>query len=170
LLCHEKLSHEPATETAMTSNGTDSELKLRIQAEMKDALRAKNKQRLGALRLAFSEIRKVEIDERTDLDDARVIQILDKMTKQRRDAQSQYEKAERQELADQEKFEIEVLAEFLPQQLDDGEIDDLIIAAISETGADSMREMGKIMAIIKPKVQGKADMGEISQKVKARLS
>ncbi len=154
----------------MTSNGTDSELKLRIQAEMKDALRAKNKQRLGALRLAFSEIRKVEIDERTDLDDARVIQILDKMTKQRRDAQSQYEKAERQELADQEKFEIEVLAEFLPQQLDDGEIDDLIIAAISETGADSMREMGKIMAIIKPKVQGKADMGEISQKVKARLS
>lgn len=154
----------------MSTAETNSELKTRIQTEMKDALRAKNKQRLGTLRLAFSEIRKVEIDERIDVDDDRVIGILDKMIKQRRDSQSQYEKAQRQELADQERFEIEVLTEFLPQQLDVGEIDNLIEEAIAQTGAASMQEMGKVMGIIRPKAQGRVDMSVISQKVKARLS
>lgn len=154
----------------MTTAETTSELKTRIQTQMKDALRAKNKQRLGTLRLAFSEIRKVEIDERIDVDDDRVILILDKMIKQRRDSQSQYEKAQRQELADQERFEIEVLTEFLPQQLDAAEIDNLIEEAIAQTGAASMREMGKVMGIIRPRVQGRVDMSVISQMVKARLS
>jgi len=149
---------------------TTSELKTRIQAEMKDALRAKSKQRLGALRLAFSEIRKVEIDERIEVDDDRIILILDKMTKQRRDSLAQYEKAERQELADQERFEIELLAEFLPTQLDEGEIDALIEQVISETGATSMQEMGQVIGIIRPQVQGRVDMSKISQKVKSRLS
>lgn len=154
----------------MTASEPTSELKSRIQSEMKDALRAGNKQRLGTLRLAFSELRKVEIDEKMSADDDRVILILDKMIKQRKDSLAQYEKAERQELADQESFEIQVLTEFLPQQLDDSEIDKLIEAAISETGATSMQEMGKVIGMIRPMVQGRADMSVISQKVKARLS
>lgn len=154
----------------MTASEPTSELKSRIQSEMKDALRAGNKQRLGTLRLAFSELRKVEIDEKMSADDDRVILILDKMIRQRKDSLAQYEKAERQELADQESFEIQVLTEFLPQQLDDSEIDKLIEAAISETGATSMQEMGKVIGMIRPKVQGRADMSVISQKVKARLS
>lgn len=154
----------------MTASEPTSELKSRIQSEMKDALRAGNKQRLGTLRLAFSELRKVEIDEKMSADDDRVILILDKMIKQRKDSLAQYEKAERQELADQESFEIQVLTEFLPRQLDDSEIDKLIEAAISETGATSMQEMGKVIGMIRPKVQGRADMSVISQKVKARLS
>jgi uncharacterized protein YqeY len=153
-----------------TNSGIPSELKTRIQSEMKDALRAGAKQRLGTLRLAFADIRKVEIDERIEVDDDRVILILDKMTKQRRDSLAQYEKAQRQDLADQERFEIEVLAEFLPQQLDDGEIDSLIAEVISQTGATSMQEMGKVMGIIRPRAQGKADLGVISRKVKERLS
>lgn len=154
----------------MTASEPTSELKSRIQSEMKDALRAGNKQRLGTLRLAFSELRKVEIDEKMSADDDRVILILDKMIRQRKDSLAQYEKAERQELADQESFEIQVLTEFLPQQLDDSEIDKLIEAAISETGATSMQEMVKVIGMIRPKVQGRADMSVISQKVKARLS
>jgi uncharacterized protein YqeY len=153
-----------------TNSGIPSELKASIQSEMKDALRAGAKQRLGTLRLAFADIRKVEIDERIEVDDDRVILILDKMTKQRRDSLAQYEKAQRQDLADQERFEIEVLAEFLPQQLDDGEIDSLIAEVISQTGATSMQEMGKVMGIIRPRAQGKADLGVISRKVKERLS
>ena len=158
----------------MTNSGSNSEipseLRARIQSDMKDALRAGDKQRLGTLRLAFSDIRKVEIDERIEVDDDRVLRILDKMTKQRRDSLAQYEKAQRQDLADQERFEIGVLAEFLPRQLDDTEIDILIAEVISQTGATSMQEMGKVMGIIKPRAQGKADLGNISRKVKEKLS
>jgi uncharacterized protein YqeY len=147
-----------------------SELKQRIESDMKSAMRAKDKQRVGIIRLAMSEYKRVEIDEKVELDDQRIISILDRMTKQRRESVAQYSKAERQDLVDQENYEIGVLQEYLPEQLDDQAIDQLIEESITETGASSMKDMGKLMATLKPKVQGRADMGAISQMVKARLS
>ena len=149
---------------------SDSALKQEITEAMKDAMRARDKPRLGTIRLALSEIKRVEVDERIDPDDTRVIAILDKMVKQRRESIKIFEEAERTELADQEKFEITVLQEFLPQALSAAELDDIIQSALSESGAESMKDMGKVMGLVKPQVIGRADMGSISQKIKAALS
>ena len=149
---------------------SDSALKQEITEAMKDAMRARDKPRLGTIRLALSEIKRVEVDERIDPDDTRVIAILDKMVKQRRESIRMFEEAERTELADQEKFEITVLQEFLPQALSTAELDDIIQSALAESGAENMKDMGKVMGLVKPQVIGRADMGSISAKIKAALS
>ena len=146
-----------------------SDLKAQITAAMKDAMRAKDKARLGTVRLILSDIKRIEVDERIELDDARVLQVLDKMVKQRRDSIAQYLAAERPELADKEQQELEVIKTFLPQPLSDEEINEILDQAIAETGAASMADMGKVMGIIKPKLQGRADMGQVSKLVKAKL-
>jgi uncharacterized protein YqeY len=142
----------------------------RVTAEVKVAMRARDKPRLGALRLIMADFKRIEVDERIELDDERVLVILDKMTKQRKDSFKQFEDAGREDLANQEALEIAVIAEFLPDQLSDDEVSGLVKAAIAETGAASMQDMGKVMAIVKPQVQGKADMGAVSGLVKAQLS
>ena len=142
----------------------------RVTAEVKVAMRARDKPRLGALRLIMADFKRIEVDERIELDDERVLVILDKMTKQRKDSLKQFEDAGREDLANQEALEIAVIAEFLPDQLSDSEVSGLVKAAIAETGAASMQDMGKVMAIVKPQVQGKADMGAVSGLVKAQLS
>lgn len=147
-----------------------SELKQRISTEMKAAMRAKDKARLGAIRLIMSEIKRIEVDERIELDDTRVLAVLDKMQKQRRDSISQFDTAGRQDLADLERQELEVIKTFLPQPLTEQELADLIAQAISTTAAQSMQDMGKVMAIIKPQIQGRADAGAVSKLVKAQLA
>jgi hypothetical protein len=142
----------------------------RVSAEVKVAMKARAKARLGALRLIMAEFKRIEVDERIELDDERVLVILDKMTKQRKDSLKQFEDAGREDLANQEALEIAVIAEFLPDQLSDDEVSGLVKAAIEETDAASMQDMGKVMAIVKPQVQGKADMGAVSGVVKALLS
>lgn len=146
-----------------------SELKQRLNDAMKAAMRAKEKERLGTIRMIQSEIKRIEVDERIDVDDARVLAVLDKMTKQRRDSAQQYLDADRPELAAQEQQEIAVIAEFLPEALTAAELETLVTAAIAESGAADARDMGKVMAIIKPQVQGRADMGAVSQLVKQHL-
>jgi hypothetical protein len=147
-----------------------SEIKLRLTDDMKTAMREKDKARLGVVRLALAAIKQREVDERIELDDVQVLAVLDKMVKQRRDSASQYEAAGRQDLADQENYEISVISTYLPAALGDTELGALIDEAVAATGAASMQEMGKVMAWLKPKVQGRADMGAVSQKIKARLS
>ena len=142
----------------------------RVTAEVKVAMKARDKPRLGALRLIMADFKRIEVDERIELDDERVLVILDKMTKQRKDSLKQFEDAGREDLANQEALEIAVIAEFLPEQLSDDEVSGLVKAAIAETGAGSMQDMGKVMAIVKPQIQGKADMGVVSGLVKAELS
>jgi hypothetical protein len=142
----------------------------RVTAEVKVAMKARDKPRLGALRLIMADFKRIEVDERIELDDERVLVILDKMTKQRKDSLKQFEDAGREDLANQEALEIAVIAEFLPDQLSDAEVSGLVKAAIAETGAASMQDMGKVMAIVKSQVQGKADMGAVSGLVKAQLS
>lgn len=137
---------------------------------MKDAMRAKDKPRLGVIRLIQSEFKRIEVDERIELDDARVLTVLDKMNKQRRDSEQQYLDAGREELANQERFEISVIQEFLPAALSDEELATIIDQAIADSGAESMRDMGKAMGLIKPQVQGRADMGAVSQLLKSKLS
>ena len=148
----------------------DSSLKQQINEAMKDARRARDKARLGTIRLALAEIKRVEVDERIDPDNARVTSILDKMVKQRRESIKQFESAGRDELVAQEKSEIDVLQEFLPRALNEEELDAIISAALSDTGAQGMQDMGKVMGIIKPKVVGRADMSMVSDKIKAALS
>ncbi|NOX93157.1 MAG: GatB/YqeY domain-containing protein [Gammaproteobacteria bacterium] len=148
---------------------TDSALKQRLTEDMKAAMRSKDKPRLGVVRLVLAAIKQREVDERIDLDDTQVLAVLDKMVKQRRDSVKQFEDAGRQELADQESYEISVLQEYLPAALDGAELDALIVAAIDNTGAESMKDMGKVMAVLKPQVQGRADMGAVSQQIKSRL-
>ena len=142
----------------------------RVTAEVKLAMKARDKPRLGALRLIMADFKRIEVDERIELDDERVLVILDKMTKQRKDSLTQFEDAGREDLADQEALEIAVIAEFLPDQLSDDEVSGIVKAAIAETCAASMQDMGRVMAIVKPQVQGKADMGAVSGLVKAQLS
>ena len=141
-----------------------------LKEAMKDAMRAKQKERLTTIRLALSAIKQVEVDTRETLDDAAILAILDKLVKQRRDSIKQYEDAGRKELADVEKAEIDVLQEFLPKPLTDEEIEALIEDAVAKTGAESMKDMGKVMGMLKPQLQGRADMGAVSGKIKARLS
>ncbi|MDE1463228.1 GatB/YqeY domain-containing protein [Spartinivicinus poritis] len=145
-------------------------IKDRLTQAIKDAMRAKDKPRLAALRLASAEFKRIEVDERIEIEDARAVAILDKMVKQRRDSINQYQQAGRQELAEQEAFEIEIIQEFLPEQLTTAELDQLIAEAIAATGAASMQDMGKVMGILKSKVQGRADMGEVSKLIKSKLS
>lgn len=147
-----------------------SPLKERITTAMKEAMRAKDKERLGAVRLILAEIKKVEVDERIDPDDARITSIMDKMVKQRRDSISQFESAGRAELAAKEQAEIDVIQEFLPSQLSEAEIEAIVKDAVASTGAASMQDMGKVMGVVKGQVVGRADMGMVSQKVKAALS
>jgi uncharacterized protein YqeY len=142
----------------------------RVTAEVKLAMKARDKPRLGALRLIMADFKRIEVDERIELDDERVLVILDKMTKQRKDSFTQFEDAGRDDLANQEALEIAVIAEFLPEQLSDAEVSSMVKAAIAETGAASMQDMGRVMAIVKPQVQGKADMGAVSGLLKAQLS
>ena len=147
----------------------DSPLKAQINEAMKAAMRAKEKERLGTIRLVLAEIKKVEVDERIDPDDVRVTSILDKMVKQRRDSIKQFTDAGRDELAAKEQTEIEVIQEFLPQPLSKEEIASLIEEAIASTGATSMQDMGKVMGLLKPQMAGKADMGKVSGLIKQRL-
>jgi uncharacterized protein YqeY len=148
----------------------DSPLKIQLTDAMKDAMRARDKARLGTVRLALSEIKKVEVDERIDPDDTRITGILDKMVKQRRESIKQYEAGNRQDLADQEKAEIQVLQEFLPKALEATELEAIIKSAVAETGAESMKDMGKVMGLVRSKVIGRADMGEVSNQIKSILS
>lgn len=145
-------------------------LKERLTEAMKTAMRDKAKTRLGTIRLIQAEIKRIEVDERIEVDDARVIAVLDKMRKQRKDSIEQFIKGDRQDLADIEAAEVLVVEEFLPQALSEAELGDMIAAAIAESGAESMRDMGKVMGILKPKLQGRADMGAVSQQIKAALS
>ena len=145
-------------------------MKQTIHDAMKDAMRAKDKGRLGAIRLIQAEFKRIEVDERIEIDDARILAVLDKMVKQRRDSISQYEAAGRQELADVEIAEIAVIQDFLPAALSDEEISTMIKAAIQQTGASSMADMGNVMGIIKPQIQGRADAGAVSGLIKATLT
>ena len=145
-------------------------LKAQITQEMKNAMRAKNKLKLGAIRLILSGIKQIEVDERIELDDVRILAVLDKMVKQRRDSVTQYVDANRQELADIELAEIVIIQEFLPEALSDSEVATMVSDAIAESGAQSMKDMGAIMAIIKPKIQGRTDVGAVSKIIKAKLS
>lgn len=147
----------------------DSPLKTTLKAAQKDAMRAKDKARLLTVRTIMSEIKRVEVDERIELDDARILAILDKMQKQRRDSITQFEAAGRDDLIAVEKNELEVIKTFLPAQLTEPEIDQLIAEAVAQTGATSMKEMGQVMGILKPKLQGRADMGTVSKRIKTHL-
>lgn len=141
----------------------------RLKDEQKAAMKARNKPRLGAIRLVLAAIKQREVDERITLSDDDVIAVLTKMVKQRRDSVAQYEAASRQDLADIELAEITVLEEFMPQPLSDDEVAALLDDAIASTGAASMQDMGKLMGVLKPLIQGRADMGKVSQLVKAKL-
>jgi len=147
-----------------------SELKSQITSAMKDAMRAKDKPRLGTIRLILAELKRIEVDERIELDDDRIIVVMDKMLKQRRDSISQFEAAGRQELADIEKAEVTVIQDFLPTALTEEEIAQLVDDAIASTGAEGMKDMGKVMGPLKPQLQGRADMAEVSKLIKARLA
>ena len=148
----------------------EESLKSSISTAMKDAMRAREKQRLGTIRLILADIKRIEVDERVEVDDARVLAVLDKMLKQRRDSISQYESAGREDLAAIEAAEILVIEGFLPAALSEQEINDLVESAMNESSAESVRDMGKVMAILKPQLQGRADVGSVSQLVKQRLS
>jgi len=144
-------------------------LKGRISDDMKAAMRGGDKRRLAAIRLIQAAIKQREVDERIELDDQQVIATLDKMVKQRRESLEQYTNAGRSDLADQEAFEIQVIQNYLPAALSESEIDALIDAAIVQAGATSVRDMGQVMAQLRPQLQGRADMGAVSAKVKQRL-
>ena len=146
------------------------QLKSRLNDDVKAAMRAKEKERLGVLRLVTAAIKQREVDERIELDDAQVLAVLDKMVKQRRDSISQYEGAGRQDLADKEKFELELIQQYLPAALEPAELEQMVKDAIAASGAESIKDMGKVMAQLKPQVQGRADMGQVSQQVKQALS
>lgn len=146
-----------------------SNLKAQIQEDMKAAMRAKDKATLDTVRLIMAAIKQKEVDERIELDDAMVTAILDKMIKQRRDSITQYEQGGRPELAAKEQAEIEVLQRYMPQPLSAAEIADLISQAISDTGASAIADMGKVMAQLKPALQGRADMSQVSQQVRQQL-
>lgn len=145
-------------------------LKKQITEAMKAAMRAKDKALLGTIRLILAEIKRIEVDERIELDDQRIITVLDKMSKQRRDSISQYDQANRTDLADIERQELEVIKTYLPQSLNDEEIKAALEEAIATTGASGAQDMGKLMTELKPKLQGRADMGMVSKLVKERLT
>jgi hypothetical protein len=145
-------------------------LREKLNEDIKTAMKAREQEKLGALRLMLAAVKQREVDERITLDDAGVIAVVEKMIKQRKDSIAQYEKAARQDLADKEKFEIGVIESYLPQQLSQAEIDAIVAEAIQSTGAKSAADMGKVMGVVKPKLAGRADMGKVSGMVKAKLA
>jgi uncharacterized protein YqeY len=148
---------------------SDTTLRDTIKAAMKAAMRAKEKDRLGTIRLILADFKRIEVDERIEIDDDRALTVLDKMLKQRRDSAQQFTDAGRQELADQENLEIGFIQEFLPTQLSEAELIDMVDAAIAATQASGMQAMGPVMGQLKPQLQGRADIGAVSQMVKSRL-
>lgn len=146
-----------------------SQIQVQIQDDVKSAMRARDQKRLTALRLIMAAIKQIEVDQRIELDDQDVLAVLDKMVKQRRESLEQYESAGREDLAAQEKFELDLIAVYLPEALSDDEIATLIKQAVTETGASSIRDMGAVMNILRGQVQGRADMKAVSSAVKAQL-
>lgn len=149
---------------------TKATLKEQLTEAMKSAMRNKDKNRLGTIRMALSAVKQIEVDERIEVDDTRLLTILDKMIKQRRDSKKQYEDAQRPELAQTEQHEMDVLQEFLPAALSESDIDQIITEAIEKSGASSMKDMGSVMALVKPQIQGRGDMSAVSGLVKAKLA
>jgi len=147
-----------------------SDLRARVTDATTAAMKARNKERVAALRLVGAELKRIEVDERRQLTDADVIGVLNRMLKQRNDSESQFRAAGRKDLADQEAYEITVIKEFLPAALGEAELDEMIRSAIASSGAASMRDMGKVMAALRESVQGRADMAAVSARVKALLS
>lgn len=147
-----------------------SDLKKQIQDAVISAMKSGDKERLKVIRLMTSSMKQIEVDERVELDDARVIAILDKMVKQRRESISQFKTAGRDDLVQQESLEIDIIQEFLPQALSEEEIDTIVNQAIDQTGASSIKDMGKVMGLVKPQIIGRADMGEVSGRIKSMLS
>lgn len=145
-------------------------LKDRITEDMKAAMKARETERLGAIRLLLAAVKQKEVDERKDLDDAAVLSVIDKMLKQRRDSIFQFEQAGRQDLADKEKFEVSVLQAYMPQAMSDAELEAAVAEAVAAAGAHGPQDMGKVMGLLKPRLAGRADMGKVSALVKARLS
>ncbi len=137
---------------------------------MKSSMKSGDKHRLGVIRLMLSAIKQIEVDERIELDDDRVIAVLDKMAKQRRESISQFDAAGRDDLTAIEQAELEIIQEYLPAALSEAEINELVEQSIASTGAESMKDMGKLMGVLKPQLQGRADMGKVSQMIKSRLS
>ena len=146
-----------------------TELKDRIQSDVKDAMRAKAKERLGTLRLVTAAIKQKEVDERIEMDDDQVLQVLTKMVKQRKDSITQYTDAGRDDLAAQEQAELAIIGEYMPAALSEEELKELVSKALAETGAQSIKDMGKVMGVLRPAVQGRADMGAVSAQVKQAL-
>jgi uncharacterized protein YqeY len=147
-----------------------SELQQRINDDVKTAMRSKDKDRLGVLRLITAAFKQKEVDERIELDDTMVLAIMNKMTKQIRDSIDQFEKAGRDDLAAKEAFELEIIQEYLPAQLTEDEISQIIAECVEASGAESAKDMGKVMGLLKPRLQGRADMGKVSGLVKQQLS
>ncbi len=145
-------------------------LKIRINEDMKTAMKARETARLGTIRLLMAAMKQKEVDERIDLDDAGVVGIIEKMLKQRKDSITQYEAAKRQDLADAEKFEVEVLMTYMPQAMSAAEIEAIVVKAVTDSAARGPADMGKVIALVKPQVAGRADMGEVSKLVKAKLT
>ncbi len=145
-------------------------LKAKINEDMKTAMKARETARLGAIRLLLAAVKQKEVDERIELDDAAVLAVIDKMLKQRRDSIAQYGKAGRQDLVDAEQFEVDVLSGYMPQALSEAEIQAAVAEAVAASGAAGMQDMGKVMAVLKPKLAGRADMGRVSGLVKAALA
>ena len=147
-----------------------STLKDQLQSDVKAAMKSRNKRSLGALRLIMAELKRREVDERIELQDQDILVILEKMAKQRRDSLTQYEAAGRSDLAEQEQFELDLIAAYMPEPIGEDELAAMVEAAITTTGASAMADMGKVMAVLKSEVQGRADMGQVSRIVKASLS
>jgi hypothetical protein len=145
-------------------------LKTRINEDMKAAMKARESERLGAIRLLLAAVKQKEVDERKELDDAAVLAVIDKMLKQRRDSIAQFEQAGRTDLADKEKFEVSVLQAYMPQALSDAALEAAVAEAVAVSGAQGPQDMGKVMGLLKPRLAGRADMGRVSALVKARLS
>lgn len=146
-----------------------TELKDRIQSDVKDAMRAKAKERLGTLRLVTAAIKQKEVDERIEMDDDQVLQVLTKMVKQRQDSITQYTDAGRDDLAAREQAELAIIGEYMPAALSEEELEELVSKALAETRAKSIKDMGKVMGVLRPAVQGRADMGAVSAQVKQAL-
>jgi len=144
-------------------------LKEKITQDMKDAMKAGEKERLGVIRLVLSALKQREVDERIVLDDSQILSVLDKMLKQRRESVAQFTQGNRKDLADKEEAEIKIIQAYMPAQLSDAELDQLVASAVAESGAATVKDMGKVMGILKPKVAGKADMSAVSAKIKAKL-
>ncbi|HXM82227.1 MAG TPA: GatB/YqeY domain-containing protein [Burkholderiales bacterium] len=145
-------------------------LKQQITDDMKAAMRARDAARLSAIRLLLAALKQREVDERIELSDADVVSVIDKMIKQRRESIAQFEKAARKDLVEAEKFELEVLSAYLPQQMSEAEIGQAVTAAVAQSGASGMKDMGKVMAVLKSRLAGRADMSQVSNLVKSRLS